>query len=135
MADNGTDIWLKRDGTNAQAKAALETLGLTQLMYKDEDGTLIFANVFNHNVALIFHTNLMTAFAIYDNTDPENPILVTPAVHEGPHLMIRLMSQASKQKARQVLFEADRDIDANLVRKTLPVGIAFAEKPTTIDWL
>ena len=130
--DNGTDIWLKQDGTNAQAKQALQTLNITEFMARDKDGKLTFGDVFTPDFILKFHMDLMTVRAVFDNSDP--PIQITPPVFEGPHLQIRLLSNAAIHKARNIFFEVNRDQDGNLVRKTLPAGIAFAETPTTTVW-
>ena len=127
--DNGIDIWLKFTGTKLQAKNAIIALGLDALLSRDEDGNLQITNVFTHHVALIFHKNLMTTRATYDG----NGVELTPSVFSGPHLMIRLLSKQARQKAREKLFEDDRDNDGNLVRKTGP-GIEIVDSPTTVVW-
>ena len=129
MADNGIDIWLKFTGTGEQAKNAIVALGLDELLGRDEDGILQVSDVFTRHVGLVFHQNLLTQFATYDAGGNE----LTPPVFSGPHLMIRLMSQAVRQKARAKLFETALDAEGNLVRKTGP-GIEIVDPLGTVEW-
>ena len=108
------DQWLKFTGTKAQAKAAIETLGLTEILQRDDNGVLQIGDVFTHDVALLFHKNLMTAFGTE----------TTPPVFSGPHLMIRFISKRAKLRAKEKIIDAGG----------LPADIDRVTAPVTIEW-
>jgi len=114
------DIWLKLTGTRTQARVAIQTLGLTELLRRLEDDVLEVGDVFSHDVALVFHKNLMTVFGIYDINGNE----ITAPVFSGPHLMIRFISERAKRRAKQRITDVGQ----------LPEGIERVAAPVTIKW-
>ena len=129
MTDNGADIWLKLDST-AEAITVLKTLGVTEFISRDSDDKDMIVDVFNHDVAILFHSNILTKRATYDRDGVE----LTPPEFGGPHMMIRLVSDAVKTKSRNKLYEDDLDGNGNLVRKTMPAGIEIVDSPGTVVW-
>ncbi len=128
--DNGTDVWLKITGTLAQALAILRGPDLSLLLRKDPQGNDELGNAFNHDIALLYHETLVVEFATHDQDGNE----ITPAVFDGPFLMIRLMSNDARARIRRALYMPQLDQDGNLVRKNLPPGITVVDNPPTIEW-
>lgn len=94
-------------------------------------GPLDVGDKFDRHIAVKYHPNLLITRATYDQDGNE----LTPPVFGGPHLMIRLVSDIAKRKGRRIFYEADLDQDGNLVRKTMPSGIALVDDPGTVVWL
>ena len=115
------DIWLKLTGTEAQARQFLHSLGLDRAMLaRDEDGNEFIGSVYNHDVAVNFVPNLVTKFATYDNEGNE----LTPAEFDGPHLMVRFLSEDVKKIAREKIVDVSE----------LPEKMGKAAVPVTLKW-
>lgn len=96
------DVWLAITGTRKQARDAFKTLGMDkEMLRRKEDGTLELVG-FSHHVAMLLHLNLMTKRGTYDADGNE----LTAPIFAGPHLQIRFVSAAAKQKARTKIIEA-----------------------------
>ena len=133
MIDNGTDVWLKITGTLAQAMAVLRGPDLSLILRKDQDGNDELGNAFNHDIALLYHENLMTAHPVWDHSNPNIPVKVTPAAFGGEHLMIRILNDDLRIKVRRELYETERDNNGDLVRKNLS-RLAVVDAPPTVVW-
>ena len=99
-----TDIWLKLTSNQAQARAAFIVMGIDkEVLHGDLKGNPndIELGGFNHDVATIFHENLMVERPIFN----EDGVEVVPAVFAGPYLMMRLVSDTVKSKAQEKIID------------------------------
>ncbi len=134
-----TDIWLKLTSPKQQVKAAIALLGLDKEMLRENDlGDLVVGSNYNHDVAINFIPNLMTVRGTYETDVDGNSVELTPPVFDGPHLMIRVVSDAAKEKVREKIVEFHPNKpDGTPVPPTklpLPPGIELVDAPTTIVW-
>lgn len=114
------DVFLKLTGTDAQAIAALRTLGIDKEMLRDKgQGQPNIESVYNHDVAVNFIPNLITKFATHDEEGNE----LTPAEFDGPHMMVRFVSRRMNDIAAQ-----------KIVGHALPAGLGVVPNPGTIEW-
>ena len=106
------DVCLKITGTKAQARAALQTLGLTkEMLHRDDAGNLRITTA-NHHVAIDLWMK-----PILDFGPP-------PVFSNRPYLRIRFVSAAAKRKAKEQIVDAGG----------LPTGLEKVPCPTTRIW-
>ena len=124
-----TDVWLKLTGTKVQAMVALRTLGLDRVMLQPQkQGPPKIGSVYNHDVALNFVPDRPVKFATHDNLGIE----LTPAVFDGPHLMVRFVSERLNDIAAQKIVEHRKDLPD--LPRSLPQGLEVVPDPGTIEW-
>jgi len=138
-----TDVWLKITGPipsrEARTLAALRTLGLhTEMIPKRENGDEFLGSNYNHDVAINYIPNLMTVRGVYGVDGNGDPVIITPPVFDGPHLMIRFVSDQVKAKVRDKIVRQNPPLPDGTptpeTRHPLPAGIEQVNPPTTIVW-
>ena len=114
------DVWLKINGPMSQIKNAFKSMGLDkEMLREDEDGNLQLT-VFNHDVAMVYVPDLIVKYATLD----KDGNILTPAIHAGPHLMIRFVIPEAKNRGRQKILESGG----------LPLGLERVPAPSTMKW-
>lgn len=124
-----TDVWLKLTGSEAQAVAALRTLGLDrEMIRRPEEGPPKIGDVYGPEVSVHFEPNLLTVRATHDKEGKE----LTPEVRDGPHLMVRFLSRRLKDLAAQKIIEHRPDLPDRA--RQLPQGLKVIPDPGTVVW-
>ena len=96
------------------AISTLKTAGVAEMISKADDGSDIIITA-NHHVAIKVFKNLLIKRATYNAKGKE----LTASKFDGPHLMVRLISDAAKRRASK-LSQLD--------------GFEVVENPGTVAW-
>lgn len=123
-----TDVWLKLTGNDAQAVAALRTLGLVDEMTRrggeDGKGPPQIGDAYGPEVNVHYEPDLLIS------RDPE--------VFDGPHLMVRFLSERLRSVAAQKIIEHRPDLPDGTPQpplpRQLPVGLEVIPDPGTVRW-
>ena len=90
------------------AISTLKTAGVAEMISEADDGSNIITTA-NHHVAIKVFRDLLMVRGTYDAEGVE----LTPPVFGGPHLMVRLISDKAKARAKKLKNLAGFEVVAN----------------------